>query len=184
MSGPPRKRDSERRRRNKDVIATTSVDLDGLILADVEIPEPPIKTHEKDADGEWVELDEPEWEWHPQAMLLWESAQRSGQAIFMEPTDWAALYLLCEQIHRNLQPRPTVIGEDSEGKPIIQFITSPMPGATLGAIIKMMTSLMFTEGSRRLARIELERKKRADEVATGGNVYDIAKSRSDAFKGA
>lgn len=189
MPGPPRKRDAERRRRNKDGIETTSVDLDSLIIGDVEIPTPPVRTHENVADeGEtpnWQELAEPEWEWHNQAMLIWESAKRSGQAIFMEPSDWAALYILCEQVSRSLAPTPTVIGEDSDGKPIIRYMEVPMPGATLNAIIKMMGSLMFLEGDRRKARVELERKKRADAVAGGdGKVVDIAQSRAAAFRGA
>jgi hypothetical protein len=184
MPGPIRKKDSERRRRNKDAVETTIVDLDSLIVGDVIIPEPPMVTQEWDEDEQaWVDLDEPELAWHPQAMLIWESAKRSGQAIFMEPSDWSALYLMCEQIHRSLKPAPTVIGEDSDGKPIVRYMEVPMPGATLNAITKMMGSLMFTEGDRRRVRIELERRKRAEEAASGPETGDaIVLRREDAFR--
>lgn len=177
FSGPPPKRSAERRRRNKDAVETTVVDLDTLISADVEIPMPPIRY--EDEDG--VELDEPEWVWHPTAMSLWDSAQRSGQAIFMEPSDWASLYMMCEQVHLNLKPRPVVIGE-ANGEPVIQYMQVPMPGSTLGAVTKMMGSLMFLEGDRRKMRIELERKKQKDAAASGGNVSSISKVRGERFK--
>lgn len=178
MPGPPPKRSAERRRRNKDTVETTVVDLDTLVSADVEIPTPPVTYVDEDGD----ELAEPEWTWHPTAMLLWDSATRSGQSIFLEPSDWAALYMMCEQIHLALQPRPTVIGEDSDGEPIIKYLLLPMPGSTLGAVNKMMSSLMLLEGDRRKLRVELERKKQRDAAASGGNVTSISKTRADRFK--
>lgn len=178
MPGPPPKRSEERRRRNKDVVETTKVDLDTLVSKDVEIPEPPVRY--VDEDGE--ELEEPEWVWHPTAMLLWDSAQRSGQSIFLEPSDWASLYMMCEQVHLSLQPKPTVIGENADGEPIIRYLLLPMPGSTLGGIQKMMSSLMMLEGDRRKLRVELERKKQRDAAASGGNVTSISKTRADRFK--
>lgn len=178
--GPPPKRDAERRRRNKDGVQTVTVNLDELVTEDVQIPEPPVRYEDKDGN----ELEDPEWVWHPTAMLLWESAQKSGQAIFLEPSDWAALYTMCEQVHLHLQPRPTVIGEDSEGEPIIQYLLLPMPGAALASVQKMMSSLMMLEGDRRRLRVELERKKQRDAAASGGNVTSIVKKRADLFKNA
>ena len=134
-----------------------------------------------DEDGE--ELDEPEWVWHSTAMLLWDSATRSGQSIFLEPSDWAALYMMCEQIHLGLKPRPVVIGETEDG-PVIQYMQVPMPGSTLGAVNKMMASLMVLEGDRRRLRVELDRKKQRDAAASGGNVTSIVKKRADLFKNA
>jgi len=177
MPGPPPKRDAERRRRNKDGVQTTTVNLDELVAMDVQIPEPPVRY--EDEDGE--ELDEPEWVWHPTAMLLWESVQSSGQSIFLEPSDWAALYMMCEQVHLGLKARPVVIGE-VDGEPVIQFMQVPMPGSTLSAVQKMMTSLMMLEGDRRKVRVELERKKQRDAAASGGNVTSITKTRADRFK--
>lgn len=182
MPGPPPKRDAERRRRNKDGVQTTTVNLDELVSMDVQIPEPPVRYEIVDEDtGEIHELEEPEWVWHPTAMLLWDSVKRSGQSIFLEPSDWAALYMMCEQLHLALQPRPTVIGE-VDGEPVIKYLLLPMPGSTLGAVNKMMSSLMILEGDRRKLRVELERKKQRDAAASGGNVTSISKVRSDRFK--
>lgn len=183
MPGPPPKRTAERRRRNKDGVQTTQVNLDELVSMDVQIPTPPVIYERKNEEtGEMEELDEPEWAWHDTAMLMWDSATRSGQSIFLEPSDWAALYMMCEQIHLALQPRPSVIGEDSEGEPIIRWMQMPMPGAILGAVNKLMASLMLLEGDRRKLRVELERKKQRDAAASGGNVTSISKTRSDRFK--
>jgi len=176
MPGPPPKRSAERRRRNKDVVETTVVDLDTLVSADIEIPTPPVRYE----DDEGEELDEPEWSWHPTAMLLWDSATRSGQSIFLEPSDWAALYMMCEQVHLGLKPRPVVIGE-AGGEPVIQYMQVPMPGSTLQAVQKMMSSLMMLEGDRRKLRVELERKKQRDAAASGGNVTSISKVRGGKF---
>lgn len=182
MPGPPPKRSEERRRRNKDGVETTKVNLDELVSMDVEIPTPPVRYEIVDEEtGEVTELDEPEWVWHPTAMLLWESATKSGQSIFLEPSDWAALYMMCEQIHLGLQPRPTVIGETEDG-PVIRYMVVPMPGAILGAVNKLMASLMLLEGDRRKLRVELERKKQRDAAASGGNVTSISKTRADRFK--
>ena len=161
MPGPPPKRSAERRRRNKEAVEATVVNLDSLVTQDVEIPVPPVRY--EDEDG--AELDEPEWVWHPTAMLLWDSVTRSGQSIFLEPSDWAALYMMCEQIHLALQLRPT-------------------PGSTLAAVNKMMASLMVLEGDRRRLRVELDRKKQRDAAASGGNVTSIVKKRADLFKNA
>ena len=180
MPGPPPKRSAERRRRNKEAVEATVVNLDSLVTQDVEIPVPPVRY--EDEDG--AELDEPEWVWHPTAMLLWDSVTRSGQSIFLEPSDWAALYMMCEQIHLALQLRPTVIGEDSDGEPIIKYLSFPMPGSTLAAVNKMMASLMVLEGDRRRLRVELDRKKQRDAAASGGNVTSIVKKRADLFKNA
>lgn len=174
MPGPPPKRSEERRRRNKDAVEVTKVDLDSLIAGEMEIPVPPTTVDEE--TGGIIDV------WEPQAMLLWESVSRSGQAIFMEPSDWAILYMLCEQLHRNLVPRPVVIGE-SNGEPVIQYMRTPMPGATLNAIMKGAGDLMLSEGARRKVRIELERKKQ-NEAAAEGKVVNIVARRADAFKGA
>ena len=162
MPGPPRKKDSERRRRNKDAVETEVVNVDELLVGEVEIPA----------------VDE---DWHPIARMLFESVSKSGQVIWMEPSDWAALYLMCESISRDLNPQ--VVGITEEGDVVKDTI--PLKGASLSSYLKGFAALMMTEGDRRRLRIELERKKRLDEAASGDNkVVDIVQRRADAFKGA
>jgi len=184
MRGPIPKRSEERRRRNKDGAEVLVVNLDDTLAEEVEIPAPPMRTHEVDKEtGEEVELAEPEYEWHPTALEWYLSLTRSGQAIFYEQSDWATAYLLAEQLHRNLEPRPVQIGEDSEGQPVFKWMPMPMPGTTLSAMLKGMAALMTTEGERRRLRIELDRKRQRDAIAGGeGKVVSITQNREDVFK--
>jgi hypothetical protein len=169
IPGPPPKKDSERRRRNKSPenegslssIPATVVNVDDLLVGEVEIPE----------------VDET---WHPIARQVYESVMRSGQVIWMEPSDWSVLYLMCESISRDLNPQ--VVGITEEGDVVKDYI--PLKGASLNAYTKTMASLMMLEGDRRRLRIELERQKRIDAAATGGNDVDNDQARADAFKGA
>lgn len=80
---------------------------------------------------------------HTAAGRRWYNAlRRSGQAQFFEPSDWAAAELV-------------VLAIDS-------FVKKP--GAMmLGAIDKMSSSLLVTEGDRRRLRVELERETPASE---------------------
>lgn len=193
MPGPPPKKDKERRRRNKTTesegslshIPATVVNVDELLAGDVEIPDPP--TYFDDCkDSCAADCDkhtgEERQSWHPIALQMYHSVVRSGQVIWMEPSDWSALYLMCESISRDLKPQVVGINEES-GEPI--FATIPLKGASLNAYLKAMGSLMMLEGDRRKLRIELERQRRLDAAAEGDNkVVDIVKHRQDAFKGA
>lgn len=168
--GPVPKKDAERRRRNKSPEAGGStshipaqvVNVDELLVGEVEVPAP----------GE---------NWHPIALQIYESVQRSGQVIWMEPSDWSVLYLMCESISRDLNPQ--FVGLTEEGEPVFESI--PLKGASLSAYNKTMASLMMLEGDRRRLRIELERQRRIDAAAEeGSKVVDIVQRRADAFKGA
>jgi hypothetical protein len=172
MSGPPPKRESERRRRNKDGIATTVVNIDELIAAPVEIPV---------ADENW----------EPLTKSYWDSFMASGQSMFYEPSDWMTAYMLMEMLDRWLKPQDVRTGEirpaQQEGGEV-EYVFTPkilaIPGATLNAILKGLTSLMATEGDRRRLRMELERKAAAEAIASSTNVTSIVQRRADAFKGA
>lgn len=182
MPGPPPKKEAERRRRNKDAVATEVINLDELLAGEVEIPLPPTQwIDEKGEDGEKTgeKIEVPAW--HPIAQMMWESAKRSGQVIFMEPSDWASLYVMCESLDRDLKPQVVGIAEES-GEPVYAVI--PLKGSSLNAYRSVMASLMMLEGDRRKLRLELERKKRIDAAAEGGQVVDIVQRRKDAFKGA
>lgn len=165
--GPVPKKDAERRRRNKSPEATGSIssipaeviNVDTLIHGEVEIPVP-------DED------------WHPIAKQVFEAQKASGQVIWMEPSDWAMLYLMCESISRDLNPQ--VVGITETGEVVKDYI--PLKGASLSSYLKGFEALMMAEGGRRRLRVELERQKRLDEAAAGGNVIDIVQHRADAFK--
>lgn len=170
MRGPVPKKDAERRRRNKSPesegslssIPAEVVNVDELLAGDVEIPV---------ADEAW----------HPIARQVYDAQVRSGQVIWMEPSDWAMLYLLCESISRDLNPQ--VVGITEEGEVVKESI--PLKGASLSSYLKAFEALLMAEGGRRRLRIELERQKRLDEAASGdGKVVDIVQRRADAFKGA
>lgn len=167
--GPVPKKDAERRRRNKtpepdstSAIPAQVVNLDETIGGEVEIP-----------------VADPKW--HPIALQVYDAQKKSGQALWMEPSDWAMLYLVCESISRDLKPQ--VVGiDETEGKPILATI--PLKGASLNAYLKAFNDLLIAEGGRRKLRIELERQRRLDAAAQGdGKVIDIVAHRQDAFKG-
>lgn len=146
MPGPAPKRDAERRRRNPKVVETTTVLIDDLIKEPVEIPEVP--------EG-----------WHPTAKHWFESLTRSGQSVFYEPSDWATALVIGETLSRELNPQYVAYTDKESGEVIAEWITMPMKGASLAAILKGMASLMVTEGDRRRLSIELERKRAKDEAA-------------------
>lgn len=171
MPGPVPKKDAERRRRNKSpenagslsAIPAQVVNLDDVLAGEVEVPVPDQK-------------------WHPIAREIYEGQIRSGQAIWMEPSDWATLYLICESISRDLNDQPIGIHPET-GKVIKAKV--PLKGASLSAYLKSFEALMMNEGGRRRLRVELERQKRIDAAAAGdGKVIDIVQERADAFKGA
>lgn len=166
MSGPVPKKDAERRRRNKNdgpsSIPAEVINVDELLAGDVEIPLP----------------DE---SWHPIARQVYESQVRSGQVVWMEPSDWSMLYMICESISRDFSEQVVGITEDGD----VVRAEIPLKGASLSAYLKAFNMLLVAEGGRRTLRIELERQKRLDAAAgEDGKVVDIVQKRADAFKGA
>lgn len=164
--GPVPKKDAERRRRNKNEATGKShipaevVNVDDLLVGEVEIPRP----------------DE---SWHPIARQVYDAQVKSGQVIWMEPSDWAMLYLLCESISRDLNPQ--VVGITEEGDIVKDVI--PLKGASLSSYLKAFEALLMAEGGRRRLRIELERQRRIDAAAEGvGVVVDIVQRRADALR--
>jgi hypothetical protein len=130
--GPVPKRDDQRRRRNVPEGGPAEKG------EHVECTPPPAKTT-----------------WHPTARLWYESLASSGQSWWYQASDWATAYVLAEEISRCLHPQ--VVGFTKDGDVVKGH--RPM-GASLAAILKGMTNLMVTEGDRRRARIELERRNR------------------------
>jgi hypothetical protein len=89
------------------------------------------------------DLPEPDPLWHAIATDWYLSLQESGQAAFYEPSDWAVARYAAHLMSKVLM---------SEKGP---------NGQLVAALNSVMSSLLTTEGDRRRARMELERKKPA-----------------------
>jgi hypothetical protein len=94
------------------------------------------------------DLPEPDPLWHPIATDWYLSLQQSGQAAFYEPSDWAMARYAAELMSRGLS---------SDRPPNGQYVS---------ALDSVMARLLTTEGDRRRARIELERKPAGPQLAS------------------
>lgn len=88
------------------------------------------------------DLPDPDPSWHSIATDWYLSLRESGQAAFYQPSDWAVARYAAELMSRVL--------DCSERGP---------NGQLVAALNSVMSSLLTTEGDRRRARMELERKK-------------------------
>jgi hypothetical protein len=171
MTGPVPKRQAERRRRNTTTESGASNAVETVVVS-----------HEMLEDPYLVSAPAPNPEWHPLAMQAYWAARTSAIREWMEPSDWSALFVTLEQLSRWLNPQEVMIQQGPEAGTIVEM-TVPMPGGVLTAIMKSLSELMFTEGSRRKLRIEVERQKGAiqQQVAapTGDNVIEIRRDRLD-----
>ncbi|MFD9150580.1 hypothetical protein ACFWDF_25555 [Streptomyces diastaticus] len=93
------------------------------------------------------DLPAPDPLWHPIATDWYLSLQESGQAAFYQPSDWAMARYAAELMSRGLAT------------------DKPPNGQYVAALNSVMASLLTTEGDRRRARIELERKKTGPTLA-------------------
>ena len=96
--------------------------------------------------------------WHPIASDWYLSLRESGQAAFYQPSDWAVARYAADLMSRVLM---------SERGP---------NGQLVAALNSVMSSLLTTEGDRRRARMELERKPVGRQVPA--SVTAIADYRS------
>ncbi|MFL6096060.1 MAG: hypothetical protein ACJ71Y_11480 [Blastococcus sp.] len=87
------------------------------------------------------DLPDPDPLWHPIAADWYLSLRESGQSAFYEPSDWAMARYAAHVMSQVLL---------SERGP---------NGQLVAALNSVMSSLLTTEGDRRRARMELERKK-------------------------
>lgn len=106
------------------------------------------------------DLPDPDPSWHDIAAGWYLSLRESGQAVFYQPSDWATARYAAELMSRLLW---------SDRAP---------NGQLVAALNSVMGTLLTTEGDRRRARIELERRKPAGEQAPAG-VTAIADYRRD-----
>lgn len=147
--GPVPKRSDQRRRTNEPTNPITR----GQAASKVSVPRSDAK-------------------WHPVAKKWYESLAKSGQAAFYEPSDWATAFLIAESMSRDLNPQFVGITERGD----LAYESIPLKGASLGAYLKAMASLMVTEGDRRRLQVELERPE-PTKASTPSNVTDISASR-------
>lgn len=124
--------------------------------------------------GEHVECTPPpaKASWHPVAKGWYESLAVSGQSWWYQASDWATAYMLAEEMDRHLKPQVFGFNEKT-GEPLKAH--RPM-GPALAAILKGMTGLMVTEGDRRRARIELERRERTPSAGTVSWIEDARRA--------
>jgi len=94
------------------------------------------------------DLPEPDPDWHPIATDWYLSLRESGQAAFYQPSDWAMARYAAELMSRGLS---------SDRPPNGQYVS---------ALDSVMARLLTTEGDRRRARIELERKPAGPKLAS------------------
>jgi hypothetical protein len=87
--------------------------------------------------------------WHPIAADWYLSLRESGQSAFYQPSDWAVARYAADLMSKVLQ---------SERGP---------NGQLVAALNSVMSSLLTTEGDRRRARMELERKPAARQAPAG-----------------
>lgn len=95
-----------------------------------------------------VVVPEPDANWHPIALRLWDSLALSGQSRFYEPSDWALAYSLMDDLT------------------YYKFATK-RSGQMLASIYAQMSSLLISEGDRRRVGIELARKT-SEELESAG----------------
>lgn len=96
------------------------------------------------------DLPEPDELWHPIARDWYLSLRESGQAVFYQPSDWATARYAAELMSRALDPDRVPNGQ------------------LIAALNSVMGTLLTTEGDRRRARIELERRKTGTQQAPAG----------------
>lgn len=110
--------------------------------------------------AELPNLPEPDGHWHDIATDWYMSLRESGQAVFYQPSDWAMARYAAELMSR-------LLSADKDKMP---------NGQAVAALDSVMARLLTTEGDRRRARIELERKPASKQ--TPASVTAIADYRS------
>lgn len=98
----------------------------------------PAPKHKPISKGELREVvwPEPDPDWHPTALRMWEALPVSGQVHWYQQTDIAYAWFVCEELSRYCK-------------------SNKRSAMMLTALDKAMTSLMLTEVERRKVRIEL-----------------------------
>ena len=100
---------------------------------------------------------QPDPEWSPFTLNVWNSASASGMADFYQDTDYAELWMICQELDRYAKPRiNTSTGE-------LWYKQSP---EMVKALLTGLSNLGFTEGDRRRIRVELDAPEPAQQSAS------------------
>lgn len=89
--------------------------------------------------------------WNKIAKRIYDSAKVSGQATWYEPSDWALLYFVCDEIS--------------------YYLDSGRSAMKLTAINQMLTTLLLTEGDRRRVNMEIDRGPVEDTAAQAARSF-------------
>lgn len=100
---------------------------------------------------------EPAPYWHEMALEIYESMCESGQSVYWEQSDYAVLWLMCDQLHALYQPQFLGMQGDGIGIQKPFYGKRAMTASEIGAIMKTLGGLGATEGDRRRMRIELQK---------------------------
>ncbi|MFY1688168.1 hypothetical protein [Plantactinospora sp. WMMB782] len=100
---------------------------------------------------------EPDPDWHPIALMLWESCQISGQADFYQQSDIALLYSLCEDLSH--YKTSTYVDKDGVER------TAKRSGQMLQTIYSSFERLLIAEGDRRRVRLELDEEEQGEDAS-------------------
>lgn len=91
-------------------------------------------------------IPDPDPDWHPIALMMWEAAQESGQQDFYQSTDWVVLFSLLDDLSHYKR-------------------TNMRNGNIMATIYSVLGSLLFTEGDRRRVQVELDAADDSEEEA-------------------
>jgi len=124
-----------------------------------------------------VEPLDPDESWSPVAFEMFQSMAESGQRVFWQQSDWATLYMVCDQISQLYREQYVGMRDTGRGVQEPTFARKPMTGAEMAAITKVLGELGATEGARRRLRIELQRGSLEKELPAGVTAIADARAR-------
>lgn len=175
--GPAPKRAEERERRNipatGEPIQLTPEDLKRLPF-DVELLVEPPAADEK---------------WQRPAKQLYEATLRDPARVWMGPADWAAHWLICESISRDLAPQYVALAEGGldidTGEKLPDHVVRerlPIKGASLAAYMKWFGMVGIGEGARLGIRREVTFNNPARAELASVTELDVAPTREGHFQ--
>lgn len=175
--GPAPKRADERERRNVpatgEAIAMGSAEFDDLPFEVELLVEPP----------------PPGDRWEHGAIQIYEATLRDPARIWMGPADWAAHWLMCESISRDLAPQYVAVAEggvDLEtGEKVSDHVVRerlPLKGASIAGYIKWFGMIGIGEAARLGLRREVTFNQPATTELASVTELDIAPTREGFFQ--
>lgn len=135
-----------------------------------------VVTPDKPPAGDVVTVPPVNPTWHPVSVMLWNAMFESGMEPYFESTDWAAAYLICDQISMQMKPQyigMQVVGPAGRQEPL--YDRKPMTGGEVNAFMSALGKLGLTEGDRRRLGIELQRAPVEDVGTEGDRAIDAVK---------